>query len=167
MFCRNGSIRKYAPFRRKQSAPRRCTEKRGSARSPCNARTDFGFPLRERISALASCCKTIDTCLIKMRTRPKGKLRLFCCDGSIRKYAPSRRKQSAPRGARNSGAARSPCNARTDFGEEMSCCPAKNYYSPQKKRILLLNTAEIRQKTQVRQPYCNLYAYAANTRYAI
>ena len=44
----------------------------------------------------------------------------------------------------------------------MSCCVKKNYYSPQKKRILLLNTAEIRRKTQVRQPYCNLYAYAAN-----
>jgi len=27
---------------------------------------------------------------------------------------------------------------------------------------LLLHTAEIRRKTQVRQPYCNLYAYAAN-----
>ena len=97
LFCGDGSIRKYAPFRRKQSAPRRCTEKRGSARSPCNARTDFGFPLRERISALASCCKTIDTCLIKMQTRPEGKLGLFCGDGSIRKYAPFRRKQSAPR----------------------------------------------------------------------
>ena len=44
----------------------------------------------------------------------------------------------------------------------MSCCGTKNYYSPQKKRILLLHTAEIRRKTQVRQPYCNLYAYAAN-----
>ncbi|QTQ16348.1 hypothetical protein [Treponema parvum] len=44
----------------------------------------------------------------------------------------------------------------------MSCCVNKNYYSPQKKRILLLNTAEIRRKTQVRQPYCNLYAYAGN-----
>jgi len=44
----------------------------------------------------------------------------------------------------------------------MSCCVTKNYYSPQKKRILLLNTAEIRRKTQVRQPYCNLYAYGAN-----
>ncbi|MGI0528436.1 hypothetical protein [Treponema socranskii] len=44
----------------------------------------------------------------------------------------------------------------------MSCCVTKNYYSPQKNRILLLNTAEIRRKTQVRQPYCNLYAYAAN-----
>ena len=44
----------------------------------------------------------------------------------------------------------------------MSCCPAKNYYSPQKSRILLLYSAEIRQKTQVRQPYCNLYAYGAN-----
>ena len=44
----------------------------------------------------------------------------------------------------------------------MSCCGTKNYYSPQKKWILLLNTAEIRRKTQVRQPYCNLYAYAAN-----
>ena len=41
-------------------------------------------------------------------------------------------------------------------------CVTKNYYSPQKKRILLLNTAEIRRKTQVRQPYCNLYAYGAN-----
>ena len=44
----------------------------------------------------------------------------------------------------------------------MSCCVKKNYYSPQKKRILLLHTAEIRRKTQVRQPYCNLYAYGAN-----
>ncbi|MBC6719227.1 hypothetical protein [Treponema sp. Marseille-Q4130] len=44
----------------------------------------------------------------------------------------------------------------------MSCCVTKNYYSPQKKWILLLNTAEIRRKTQVRQPYCNLYAYGAN-----
>jgi len=44
----------------------------------------------------------------------------------------------------------------------MSCCVTKNYYSPQKNRILLLNTAEIRRKTQVRQPYCNLYAYGAN-----
>ena len=44
----------------------------------------------------------------------------------------------------------------------MSCCVTKNYYSPQKKRILLLNTAEIRRKTHLRQPYCNLYAYAAN-----
>nr|WP_180487152.1 hypothetical protein [Treponema socranskii] len=44
----------------------------------------------------------------------------------------------------------------------MSCCVTKNYYSPQKKRILLLHTAEIRRKTQVRQPYCNLYAYGAN-----
>ena len=44
----------------------------------------------------------------------------------------------------------------------MSCCVTKNYYSPQKKRILLLNTAEIRRKRQVRQPYCNLYAYGAN-----
>ncbi|MBC6719221.1 hypothetical protein [Treponema sp. Marseille-Q4130] len=44
----------------------------------------------------------------------------------------------------------------------MSCCVTKNYYSPQKKRILLLNTAEIRRKTQIRQPYCNLYAYGAN-----
>ena len=44
----------------------------------------------------------------------------------------------------------------------MSCCITKNYYSPQKKRILLLHTAEIRRKTQVRQPYCNLYAYGAN-----
>ena len=44
----------------------------------------------------------------------------------------------------------------------MSCCVNKNYYSPQKKRILLLHTAEIRRKTQVRQPYCNLYAYGAN-----
>nr|WP_180485044.1 hypothetical protein [Treponema socranskii] len=44
----------------------------------------------------------------------------------------------------------------------MSCYVTKNYYSPQKKRILLLNTAEIRRKTQVRQPYCNLYAYGAN-----
>ena len=31
-----------------------------------------------------------------------------------------------------------------------------------KKRILLLHTAEIRRKTQVRKPYCNLYAYGAN-----
>ena len=31
-----------------------------------------------------------------------------------------------------------------------------------KKRILLLNVAEIRRKTQVRQPYCNLYAYGVN-----
>ena len=129
MFCRNESIRKYAPSRRKQSAPRgaRYSE---AIRSPCNARTDFGFPLRERISALASCCKTIDTCLIKMQTRPEGKLGLFCGDGSIRKYAPSRRKQSAPRGARYSEAIRSPCNARTDFGFPLrerisalaSCC---------------------------------------------
>ena len=44
----------------------------------------------------------------------------------------------------------------------MSCCVTKNYYSPQKKWILLLHTAEIRRKTQVRQPYCNLYAYGAN-----
>ena len=44
----------------------------------------------------------------------------------------------------------------------MSCCVTKNYYSAQKKRILLLHTAEIRRKTQVRQPYCNLYAYGAN-----
>ena len=44
----------------------------------------------------------------------------------------------------------------------MSCCVTKNYYSPQKKRILLLNTAEIRRKTHLRQPYCNLYAYGAN-----
>ena len=44
----------------------------------------------------------------------------------------------------------------------MSCCGTKNYYSPQKKWILLLHTAEIRRKTQVRQPYCNLYAYGAN-----
>ena len=44
----------------------------------------------------------------------------------------------------------------------MSCCVTKNYYSPQKNRILLLNTAEIRRKTQVRQPYCNLYAYGTN-----
>lgn len=44
----------------------------------------------------------------------------------------------------------------------MSCCVNKNYYSPQKKWILLLNAAEIRRKTQVRQPYCNLYAYGAN-----
>ena len=44
----------------------------------------------------------------------------------------------------------------------MSCCLAKNYYSPQKNRILLLNTAEIRRKRQVRQRYCNLYAYGAN-----
>ena len=44
----------------------------------------------------------------------------------------------------------------------MSCCVTKNYYSPQKNRILLLHTAEIRRKTQVRQPYCNLYAYGAN-----
>ena len=53
MFCCDGSIRKYAPSRRKQSAPRgaRYSE---AIRSPCNARTDFGFPLRERISALAS-----------------------------------------------------------------------------------------------------------------
>ena len=45
---------------------------------------------------------------------------------------------------------------------EMSCCVNKNYYSPQKKRILLLNAAEIRRKTHFRQPYCNLHAYAAN-----
>ena len=44
----------------------------------------------------------------------------------------------------------------------MSCCVTKNYYSPQKNRILLLHTTEIRRKTQVRQPYCNLYAYGAN-----
>ena len=44
----------------------------------------------------------------------------------------------------------------------MSCCVTKNYYSPQKKRILLLHTAEIRRKTHLRQPYCNLYAYGAN-----
>lgn len=44
----------------------------------------------------------------------------------------------------------------------MSCCVNKNYYSPQKKWILLLNAAEIRRKTQVRQPYCNLYHYAGN-----
>ena len=44
----------------------------------------------------------------------------------------------------------------------MSCCVTKNYYSPQKKWILLLNAAEIRRKTQVRQPYCNLYHYAGN-----
>ena len=44
----------------------------------------------------------------------------------------------------------------------MSCYVTKNYYSPQKKRILLLNTAEIRHKTKIRQPYCNLYAYGAN-----
>ena len=44
----------------------------------------------------------------------------------------------------------------------MSCCVNKNYYSPQKKWILLLNAAEIRHKTQVRQPYCNLYHYAGN-----
>ena len=44
----------------------------------------------------------------------------------------------------------------------MSCRVTKNYYSPQKNRILLLHTAEIRRKTQVRQPYCNLYAYGAN-----
>ena len=44
----------------------------------------------------------------------------------------------------------------------MSCCVNKNYYSPQKKWILLLNTAEIRRKTHLRQPYCNLYAYGAN-----
>ena len=44
----------------------------------------------------------------------------------------------------------------------MSCCVTKNYYSPQKKRILLLHTVEIRRKTQVRQPYCNLYHYAGN-----
>ena len=44
----------------------------------------------------------------------------------------------------------------------MSCCVTKNYYLPQKKRILLLNTAEIRRKTHLRQPYCNLYAYGAN-----
>ena len=116
MFCCDGSIRKYAPSRRKQSAPRgaRYSE---AIRSPCNARTDFGFPLRERISALASCCKTIDTCLIKMQTRPEGKLGLFCGDGSIRKYAPFRRKQSAPRRCTEKrGSARSPCNARTDFG---------------------------------------------------
>ena len=44
----------------------------------------------------------------------------------------------------------------------MNCCVNKNYYSPQKKWILLLNTAEIRRKTHLRQPYCNLYAYGAN-----
>jgi len=44
----------------------------------------------------------------------------------------------------------------------MSCCVTKNYYSPQKEWILLLTTTEIRRKTQVRQPYCNLYAYGAN-----
>ncbi|MBC6719232.1 hypothetical protein [Treponema sp. Marseille-Q4130] len=44
----------------------------------------------------------------------------------------------------------------------MSCCVTKNYYLPQKKWILLLNTAEIRRKTHLRQPYCNLYAYGAN-----
>ena len=44
----------------------------------------------------------------------------------------------------------------------MSCFVTKNYYSPQKKRIWLLNTAEIRRKTHLRQPYCNLYAYGAN-----
>ena len=44
----------------------------------------------------------------------------------------------------------------------MSCCVNKNYYSPQKKWILLLNAAEIRRKTHLRQPYCNLYHYAAN-----
>ena len=44
----------------------------------------------------------------------------------------------------------------------MSCCVTKNYYSPQKNRILPLNTAEIRRKKQVRQSYCNLYAYGAN-----
>ena len=44
----------------------------------------------------------------------------------------------------------------------MSCCVNKNYYSPQKKWILLLNAAEIRRKTHLRQPYCNLYAYGAN-----
>ena len=38
----------------------------------------------------------------------------------------------------------------------------KLLYSPQKNRILPLNTAEIRRKKQVRQPYCNLYAYGAN-----
>gem|GEM_PF-4440610 len=38
----------------------------------------------------------------------------------------------------------------------MSCCVTKKYYSPQKKRILLLHTAEIRRKMQVRQPYCNM-----------
>ena len=44
----------------------------------------------------------------------------------------------------------------------MSCCVTKNYYSPQKNRILLLHTAEIRRKTHFRQPYCNLYHYAGN-----
>ena len=44
----------------------------------------------------------------------------------------------------------------------MICYVTKNYYSPQKNRILLLHTAEIRRKTQIRQPYCNLYAYGAN-----
>ena len=44
----------------------------------------------------------------------------------------------------------------------MSCCVNKNYYSPQKKWILLLNAAEIRRKTPLRQPYCNLYHYAGN-----
>ena len=44
----------------------------------------------------------------------------------------------------------------------MSCCVTKNYYSPQKEWILLLNTVEIRRKTHLRQPYCNLYAYGAN-----
>ena len=44
----------------------------------------------------------------------------------------------------------------------MSCCVTKNYYSTQKKRILLLNAAEIRRKTHLRQPYCNLYHYAGN-----
>ena len=44
----------------------------------------------------------------------------------------------------------------------MSCCVTKNYYLPQKKWISLLNTAEIRRKTHLRQPYCNLYHYAGN-----
>ena len=44
----------------------------------------------------------------------------------------------------------------------MSCCVTKNYYSPQKSRMLLLYSAEIRRKTHLRQPYCNLYAYGAN-----
>ena len=38
----------------------------------------------------------------------------------------------------------------------------KLLYSPQKNWILPLNTAEIRRKKQVRQSYCNLYAYGAN-----